>query len=121
ATEDSDPRTLDHEGRLLRFLRDAERRALSPRRRASDRCAAGERLRRAAAHLPLRRPSSGAWRTTQADGCARMERCGAERSQRVAMQVEILDMKPGRITAPHTHDLTMVSSGDHRSDACFEN
>src|SRR5262245_19691267 len=66
---------------------------------------------------PAPRPSSGAWRT-QPDGCARMERCGAERSQRVELQVEILDMKPGRTTALHAHDWSTVRVHQRACKTC---
>src|SRR5262245_26885781 len=101
------------------FTRRRAPRALATRSR-SDRCAAGEPPRRAAAHLPLRDPHRmrGATSPTDAHAWSVVEPSGRNGWQ---CKAEILDMKPGRTTAAHTHDLTMVSSGDNRSDACLEN
>ena len=67
---------------------------------------------------PASRPSSGAWRT-QPDGCARMERCGAERSQRVAMQSgDTRHEAWENHRSPHAR-LDHGGSGDNRSDACL--
>src|SRR5262249_38816130 len=62
-----------------------------------------------AAHLPLRDPHRvrGAPSLTDAHAWSVVEPSGRNGWQ---MQAEILDMKPGRTTAAHTHDLTMVQA-----------
>jgi hypothetical protein len=67
----------------LPFLRDAERGAGSTRRRTGGRRAAGERVRRTAAHLPLRDPRRMCRATSLTDAHA-WNIYGAERSQPVA-------------------------------------